>query len=124
MKQPSSNFQGEKQQPIKRFLATNAASKDQKDPIREPSTQGGFGRSTRSCSSRPNRLSTRNSDDSSVGQANRSQNVPDKAPGLADLIWKYFEPEIRDALLEAQESLGENNDEHKEQLSNRKQVGK
>jgi hypothetical protein len=43
---------------------------------------------------------------------------------VADLIWKYFEPEIREALLEAQESLGENNDEHKEQLSNRKQVGK
>ena len=70
------------------------------------------------------RFSTRNSDDSSVGQANRSQNVQDEVPGVADLIWKYFEPEIREALLEAQESLGENNDEHKEQLSNRKQVGK
>ena len=120
----SSNFEGEKQQASKRFLAINAASKDQKDPIREPSTRGGFGRSTRSCSSRPNRLSSRNTNDSSVGQANRGQSVPNEAPGLADLIWKYFEPEIREALLEAQESLGENNDEHKEQLSNRKQVGK
>jgi len=70
------------------------------------------------------RFSTRNSDDSSVGQANRSQNVQDEVPGVADLIWKYFEREIREALLEAQESFGENNDEHKEQLSNRKQVEK
>jgi len=117
----SSNFEGEKQQASKRFLAINAASKDQKDPIREPSTRGGFGRSTRSCSSRPNRLSSRNTNDSSVGQANRGQSVPNEAPGLADLIWKYFEAEIREALLEAQESLTDDNDKRAEQLSNRKQ---
>ena len=70
------------------------------------------------------RFSTRNSDDSSVGQANRSQNVQDEVPGVADLIWKYFEPEIRDALLETQESFAGDNEDHTEQLSNRKQVGK
>jgi hypothetical protein len=34
--------------------------------------------------------------------------VPDKVPELADLMWKYFESDIRDALSEAQESLAEN----------------
>jgi hypothetical protein len=47
--------------------------------------------------------------------------VPNEAPGLADLIWKYFEAEIREALLEAQESLTDDNDKRAEQLSNRKQ---
>jgi hypothetical protein len=70
------------------------------------------------------RFSNRTSNDSSVAQANRSQNVLDEVPGVADLIWKYFEPEIRDALSEAQESLTETNDKRAKQLSNRKQVGK
>ena len=70
------------------------------------------------------RFSTRNSDDSSVGQANRSQNVQDEVLGVADLIWKYFESEIREALLEAQESLAETNDKRAEQLSNGKQAVK
>ena len=42
---------------------------------------------------------------------------------LAHLIWKYFEPEIREALLEAQESLADDNNKRTEQLSNGKQVG-
>jgi hypothetical protein len=41
--------------------------------------------------------------------------VPDEAPGLADVIWKYFAPDIRDALLEVQESIAESNDESIEQ---------
>lgn len=36
---------------------------------------------------------------------------------LAELVWKYFEPEIREALLEAQKSLAHDNDERTEQLS-------
>jgi len=39
MKQPSSNFGGEKQQTIKTFLPANAASKEQKDDIRGLSAQ-------------------------------------------------------------------------------------
>jgi len=48
----------------------------------------------------------------------------DEVSELTDLIWKYFEPEIRDALLETQESFAGDNEDHTEQLSNRKQVGK
>ena len=110
MKQASSNFDGEKQQ------------------VREPSARSGPGHSTRSRSSsrssRRIRVSTRNTNESSFGQGNRSQKVPDEVPGLADLIWKYFEAEVREALLEAQESLGDDNDNGSEQLSNGKRVGK
>ena len=58
------------------------------------------------------------------GQGNRSQNISDEVPGLAHLIWKYFESEMREALLEAEESLADDNDKRTEQLSNGKQVEK
>jgi len=128
MKQASSNFDGEKQQAIQQFLTPNTTSKCQKDPTREPSARSEPGHSIRSRSSsrssRRNRVSTQNTNDSSVGQANRSQVVPNEAPGLAEIIWKYFEPELREALLEAQGSLADDNDNRSEQLSNGKQVGK
>jgi len=127
MKQPSSNSDGEKQQAM-RFLLNGIGSSEQNQPIRQPSTHIESVHSIRSRSSsrssRRNRVSTQNTNDSSVGQANRSQVVPNEAPGLAEIIWKYFEPELREALLEAQGSLADDNDNRSEQLSNGKQVGK
>jgi len=43
---------------------------------------------------------------------------------LAQVVWKYFEPDLREALLEAQASLAENNEKRTEQLTNGKQEGK
>ena len=117
----SSNFDGKKQQALKPFLLNGVASTEQNQPIRQPSTQSESVQGTRQPSSRRDRLSTRNANDSSVGRAIRSQTVVDAVPKLTDLIWKYFEAEIREALLEAQESLTEDNDKRAEQLSNRKQ---
>jgi len=118
MKQPSSSFDGGKQQAPKCFLLNGAGSSKQNQPIHPPSTRSESVQRTRQPPSPRRRSSTQNPKDSSVGQANRSQNEPDKVQGLADLIWKYFEPEIREALLEAQESLADNNDQRTEQLSN------
>ena len=43
---------------------------------------------------------------------------------LAELVFKYFGAEIREALLEVQGSLAETNIKPREQLTNGKQVGK
>jgi hypothetical protein len=123
MKQPSSNSDGEKQQAM-RFLLNGIGSSEQNQPIRQPSTHSESVQRTTQPPSPRRRLSHRNSNDSSVYQPTRSQNVPDEVPGLTDLIWQYFEPQIREALLEAQESLGDDNDNRSEQLSNGKQEGK
>ena len=96
MKQSSSSFEDGKQQPLRDFLLNGASSSEPNQPIHPPSRQPPSPR---------HRLSSRNSNDRSVGQANRGQNESDEVPGLADLIWKYFESEIRDALSEAQESI-------------------
>src|SRR5262249_33208338 len=107
-----------------RFLLNGIGSSEQNQPIRQPSTHSESVQRTTQPPSPRRRLSHRNSNDSSVGQANRRQNMLDEVPELADLIWKYFEPEIREALLEAQESLDDDNDNRSEQLSNGKRVGK
>ena len=82
MKQPSSSFDGGK-----------------------PSTRSESVHMIRQPFSPRRQLSNRNTNQSSVCQASRKQNVPDEVPGLTDLIWKHFEREIREALMEAQESI-------------------
>ena len=82
------------------------------------------GQRTRHALSRRHRLSNRDSNARSVGHGIRSDNILDRAPGLADLVWKYFGAEIGEALLEAQESLPESNNKPIEQQSNGKQAGK
>ena len=125
MKNSSASSDRGKKQSLNRFLTINVTSKDQKDPIRELSTYSESEQRPRQPSwRRGHRWSSQNSKDSSVYQPSRSQNVPDEVPGLADLIWQYFEPQIREALLEAQETLGDDNDNRSEQLSNGKRVGK
>ena len=51
-------------------------------------------------------------------------NLPSNHHRLAELVFKYFGAEIREALLEVQGSLAETNIKPREQLTNGKQVGK
>jgi hypothetical protein len=69
-------------------------------------------------------MDAENSNLASVENADSAIQRPLESSCLAELIWKYFEPEIREALLDAQESLNDDNDKRTEQLSNRMQVGK
>jgi hypothetical protein len=105
----SSNFEGKKQPALKPFLLNGAASSEPNQPIRQLSTQSEPVQKRRQRSSRRTRLSNRNRNGGSVSQTKKSPNVPDEAPGLVELIWKYFETEIREALLETQESLPNDN---------------
>jgi len=47
-----------------------------------------------------------------------------EAGDLAQVVWKYFEPDLREVLLEAQESLNDDNNKRTARLTNGKQEGK
>lgn len=50
--------------------------------------------------------------------------LTEQPPGLPELVWKYFESEIREALIEVQAALANSDHRQKQSLTKQKQVRK